>query len=75
MAIQEYEKRRPVEVEINGKKYVGSYRVMAGSVIAYFDGEIRSAPHDIQRPEVVARWLLSDSCKKVEAIKRNRSNR
>lgn len=29
------EKRTPVEVEINGNHYVGHYRVVNGSVIAY----------------------------------------
>jgi hypothetical protein len=31
LADQEYEIRRPVEVEINGKRYIGGYRMMAGS--------------------------------------------
>ncbi|TXC88491.1 hypothetical protein FRZ40_13355 [Paraburkholderia azotifigens] len=75
MAVQEYEIRRTVEVEINGTRYVGSYRVMAGTVIVYFDGAIKSAPHDMQRPEVLGRWLLTDACKRVEAGRRDRSNR
>jgi len=72
VAGHEYETTRPVEVELEGNRYTGTYRVVAGSVIVYFESEIKFAPHGMNRPEVVARWLLSDLCRKVEAQRPSR---
>ncbi len=58
------EKRTPVEVEINGNHYVGHYRVVNGSVIAYVGDECVFASYDMNTPEAVARWLISDICRK-----------
>ncbi|CAG9192354.1 hypothetical protein PSP6_130059 [Paraburkholderia tropica] len=43
---------------------------MTGSVIVYFANEIKFAPHGANRPEQIARWLLTDLCKKIESRKR-----
>ena len=58
MVNPEYQTTRPVKVELEGTTYNGTYRVMAGSVIVYFADEIKFAPHGMDRPELVARWLL-----------------
>ncbi|TCG03523.1 hypothetical protein BZM27_47860 [Paraburkholderia steynii] len=65
---------RPVEVEIDGNRYTGSYRVVAGSVIVYFASETRFTTYGLTRPEVMARWLLTDLCRKVEARKRKHAS-
>lgn len=72
MVTPEYQTTRPVQVELDGTTYDGTYRVMAGSVIVYFEDEIKFATYGMDRPELVARWLLSDLCRKVEARKRKR---
>ena len=74
VAGHEYETTRPVEVELDGNRHIGTFRVVAGSVVVYFESEIKFAPHGMNRPEVVARWLLSDLCRKVEARKRKRAS-
>jgi hypothetical protein len=70
VAGHEYETTRPVEVDVDGNRYIGTFRVVAGSVIVYFESEIKFARHGMYRPEVVARWLLSDLSRRVEAKKR-----
>lgn len=75
MAQFEYETTRPIDVELDGSRYSGTYRVMAGSVIVYFESEIKYAPYGMNRPEVVARWLLSDLCRRAEARKRKPASR
>jgi hypothetical protein len=46
---------------------------MAGSVIVYLGAEIKFAPYGMNRPEVVARWLLRDLCLRIEARRHKRS--
>ncbi|WP_245623596.1 hypothetical protein [Paraburkholderia nodosa] len=53
-----------MSLEIDGHRHEGKYRVMTGTVIVYFDGDIKFASHGNDRPEVVARWLLKDLCLK-----------
>ena len=67
----EYEATRPVEIELDGMVYRGTFRVMAGSVIVYYQDDLKFAQFAMDRPELVARWLLSDLCRKVESRKRN----
>jgi hypothetical protein len=69
----EYETTCPVEVELDGSSYIGTFRVVAGAVIVYYESEIKFAPHGMNRPEVVARWLLSDLSRRVETKKRKAS--
>ncbi len=64
---------RSVEVEVNGKKYAGTYRVLSGSVIVYYKDQIKYAQLGMDRPELVARWLLTDVCRKLEWKSRARS--
>jgi hypothetical protein len=61
---------REIEIELDGMRYCGQYRVMAGSVIVYYDSEIKFAEHGMTGPEVVAKWLLSDLSRRVERKKR-----
>lgn len=70
----EYETTRPIEVELEGATYRGTFRVMSGSVIVYYEGEIKFASFGMDRPETVARWLLSDLCRKFE-LKKRKANR
>ena len=65
-----YETARPVEIEINGAKYAGTYRVMAGSVIVYRGNQVKFGAYGTTPPERLARWLLRDICLRVEATKR-----
>ncbi|CAD6563387.1 hypothetical protein LMG24235_08631 [Paraburkholderia sabiae] len=58
-----------LSVEIAGVTYTGTYRVTSGSVIVYFDADIKFSPKGIDPPEVVARWLLRDLCLRSEAHK------
>jgi hypothetical protein len=64
--VEDYEATKPIQIELDGKKYVGTFRVMSGTVIVYYKNEIKFALYGLDRPEVVARWLLTDVCRKVE---------
>jgi len=75
LALAEYETTHPLSVELDGVNHAGSYRVMAGSVIVYFENEIKFAPYGANRPEIVARWLLTDLCRKTESRKRKGGRR
>ncbi|WP_321959727.1 hypothetical protein [Paraburkholderia sp. J69-1] len=70
LASAEYETTHSLRVELDGVSYSGSYRVMTGSVIVYFENEIKFAPYGKNRPEQIARWLLTDLCRKAESRKR-----
>ncbi|WP_322045429.1 hypothetical protein [Paraburkholderia sp. J67] len=70
MASAEYETTHPLHVDVDGVSYTGTYRVMTGSVIVYFENEIKFATFGANRPEVIARWLLTDLCRKAESRKR-----
>jgi hypothetical protein len=65
-----YETTKEIAVEVNETRYVGRYRVMDGNVIVYFESEIKFAQHNMTGPEVVARWLLADLVRRIEARKR-----
>ncbi|WP_368623403.1 hypothetical protein [Paraburkholderia sp. BR13444] len=71
MFAAEYEATHPVSVDLDGHRHQGTYRVMSGTVIVYFDGDIKFASLGKDRPEVVARWLLTDLCRKH---RKDRSN-
>jgi hypothetical protein len=65
-----YETTREIEIELDGSRYRGRYRVMSGTVIVYYESEIKFAQYDMNRPEVVAKWLLTDLSRRIEAKKR-----
>ncbi|TDN61871.1 hypothetical protein [Paraburkholderia sp. BL10I2N1] len=65
-----YETTREIEIELNGLHYRGRYRVMAGTVIVYYETEIKFAEFGMNMPEVVAKWLLRDISCRVEAKRR-----
>lgn len=65
--VEDYETAKGIEIELNGTVFRGRYRVMNGTVIVYFDNEIKFASHDMNRPDVVARWLLTDLARRVES--------
>ncbi|WP_188130685.1 hypothetical protein [Paraburkholderia panacisoli] len=46
---------REIEIELDGMRYRGRYRVMAGSVIVYYESEIKFAEFGMTGPEVVAK--------------------
>ncbi len=68
---ENYETTRTVGIELDGLNYEGTFRIMSGSVIVYFRDEIKFAQYGMNRPEVVARWLLTDICRKAELRKRD----
>ncbi|WP_091996771.1 hypothetical protein [Paraburkholderia lycopersici] len=70
LALAEYETTHPLNVELDGVNYAGAYRVMSGSVIVYFENEIKFAQYGTHRPEIIARWLLTDLCRKADSRKR-----
>jgi len=61
-----YETTKQIEIELNGSRYCGRYRVLGGSVVVYYESEIKFADYGMNRPEVVAKWLLSDLSRRVE---------
>ena len=65
-----YETSREIEIQLNSSRYRGRYRVMSGTVIVYYENEIKFAEYGMNRPEVVAKWLLTDLAHRVEAKKR-----
>lgn len=65
-----YETTREIEIELNGSRYRGRYRVMSGTVIVYYENEIKFADYGMNGPEVVAKWLLTDLSRRLEAKKR-----
>lgn len=65
-----YEAARGIEIELNGTVFRGQYRVMSGTVIVYFENEIKFASQDMNRPDVVAKWLLTDLARRAESKKR-----
>lgn len=48
----------------------GTYRVMTGSVIVYYEGEVKFASVGMDRPELIAKWLLTDLVQHAESNKR-----
>lgn len=65
--VEDYETARGIEIELNGTVFRGRYRVMNGSVIVYFDNQIKFASYEMNRPDMVARWLLSDLVRRIES--------
>lgn len=65
-----YETTREIEIELNGSRYRGRYRVMSGTVIVYFENDIKFADYGLNGPEVVAKWLLTDLSRRAESKKR-----
>ncbi len=70
-----YETTREIEIELNGSHHRGRYRLMAGTVIVYYESEIKFADHGIYEPEVVAKWLLTGLAHRIEAKKRKSARR
>ncbi|KAE8759030.1 hypothetical protein FSO04_15730 [Paraburkholderia madseniana] len=64
------ETTREIEIELNGSRYRGRYRVMSDTVIVYYENEIKFADCGMNGPEVVAKWLLTDLTRRLEAKKR-----
>jgi hypothetical protein len=59
-----------LEILSDGVRHSGTYRVMTGSVIVYYGGEIKFASFGMDRPELVAKWLLTDLVRRTESSKR-----
>jgi uncharacterized lipoprotein YehR (DUF1307 family) len=64
-----YETTKQIEIELNGSRYRGRYRVLGDSVIVYCESEIKFADYGMNGPEVVAKWLLTDLSRRVERKK------
>ncbi len=67
MSSPAYESLNPLEVLIDGVRHSGTYRVMTGSVIVTYGGEIKVASFGMDRPEVVAKWLLTDLVRRAKS--------
>ncbi|WP_434666698.1 hypothetical protein P5W99_37335 [Paraburkholderia sp. A3BS-1L] len=67
-----YESLNPVETIVDGDRHSGTYRVMTGSVIVYYGGEVKFASVGMDRPELVAKWLLTDLVRRAESNRRKR---
>ncbi|MBC8728023.1 hypothetical protein OKW38_003061 [Paraburkholderia sp. MM5496-R1] len=70
MTFAEYETTHALSVELDGVNYAGTYRVMTGTVVVHFANESKFASYAPNRPETVARWLLTDLCRKAESRRR-----
>jgi hypothetical protein len=57
-----------IQITIDGVTREGRFRVLNGSVIVYFRSEIKFASYGMDRPETVARWLLTDLVRKMDAM-------
>ena len=55
---------------VDGARHSGTYRVMTGSVIVYYGGEVKFASFGMDRPELIARWLLTDLVRRAVSSKR-----
>lgn len=65
-----YEELQNVDVELDGVSYQGRFRVVGHSVIVYFESEIKFVDYGMNRPETVARWMLSDLAWRPRSNKR-----
>lgn len=65
-----YEELQSVDVELDGVRYQGRFRVVGHSVIVYFESEIKFVDYEMNRPETVARWVLSDLVRRQRSQKR-----
>ncbi|MEX4005283.1 hypothetical protein AB4Y38_41365 [Paraburkholderia sp. EG285A] len=72
MSTPAYESLSTVEAIVDGTTHSGRYRVMTGSVVVYYEGEVKFASAGIDRPELVAKWLLTDLVRRVESSRRKR---
>jgi hypothetical protein len=72
MSPQAYESLNSVEAIVDGARHSGTYRVMTGSVIVYYEGEVKFASVGMDRPELVAKWLLTDLVRRAESSRRKR---
>jgi hypothetical protein len=65
-----YESLNPLEILFDGARHSGTYRVMTGSVIVYYGGEVKFASVGMDRPEQVAKWLLIALVRRAVSSKR-----
>jgi hypothetical protein len=62
----------PIEILVDDAAYTGTYRVMTGSVMVYYGVGVKFASIGIDRPDLVAKWLLTDLVRRAESGKRKR---
>jgi len=65
-----HETLQNVDVELDGARYQGQFRVVGHSVTVYFESEIKFVDYEMNRPETVARWVLSDLVRRQRSQKR-----
>ena len=68
-----YETLTELKVEVEGLSFIGRYRVMHGTVIVYYESEIKFASHGMTEPVRVAKWILADLVRRVEFRKKRTS--
>ena len=75
MMASDYELMTDVEIDFEGKRIRGRYRVMNGSVIVYYIDDLKFADQGMTPPGLVAKWLLSDLARRTETKGRKLGNR
>ncbi|AME23741.1 hypothetical protein [Burkholderia sp. PAMC 26561] len=65
-----YDDLRYVDIELDGVRYEGRFRVSGRSVIVYYEAEIKFVDFGMHRPETVARWMLSDLVRRPRSVKK-----
>jgi hypothetical protein len=68
----EYDELRTLSVDLDGQTFSGTYRIMSGTVIVYRGADIKYASYGKDRPELIARWLLTDLCRRELSMERKR---
>jgi hypothetical protein len=71
----EYDELRPLSIDLDGRTFAGTYRVMTGSVIVYRGSEVKFASYGRDRPELIAQWLLKDLCRRELSKERKHAAR
>lgn len=64
-----YESLTPLEILVDDARHSGRYRVLGESVIVYYGAEVKFASIGMDRPEMVARWLLTDLVRRAASSK------
>jgi hypothetical protein len=70
-----YDELQIFDIELDGVLYQGRFRVLGHSVIVYFGSEIKFVGYAMNRPETVARWMLSDLVRRTRSLKRRPTRR
>ena len=61
-----------IEVLVDGAAHIGTYRVVTGSVIDHYGAEVKFASIGMDRPDPLAKWLLTDLDSRAESGRQKR---